>query len=151
MQLEKTLLKPLCLRAAPSGYIIFIGVFCFPILLLGIIAAVKDPSMWKGVAATLILMIVWAAWLASFRIVLTHDTISYTTIRGTVSMALSEIDKAEIHVGEYQYKDRFRPTIRLELHPYKGIGKKPMVINLKVFGKQDIRLLLKYLNVHNDA
>jgi hypothetical protein len=88
------------------------------VLALYLWIAAKDASAWPIVVAVAAFSVLILVWLASFRLVLTAEAIWYTTLLRTRVMRLSDIERAEIQVGVTKYRDRFRPTIRLELQPY---------------------------------
>src|SRR5207249_4752355 len=64
-----------------------------------------------------------------------------TPFRKGRSISLSEIEKAEVNVGVFRYRDRFKPTVRLEIAPKRSFGQGPIVIGLKLFAEEDVRRL----------
>jgi hypothetical protein len=75
--------------------------------------------------------------------------IFYKTLFKTVKIPLDEITKVEIRIGSFKYTDRFKPTFRLEVHHIKSI--KPVIINIKVFPKHGLNLLLNHLGLEGGA
>jgi hypothetical protein len=85
-------------------------------------------------------------WLTRFHLVVSRDTIRYSSLwNGGQSLAITDVGRAEVEVGLLRYGDRFRPPIRLVLHPKDAANRKPIIINTKVFRKGDIRRLLAML------
>ncbi len=81
-----------------------------------------------------------------FQLEVSRGTIRYSSLwnRGQ-SLAIADVGRAEVEAGLLKYGDRFRPPIRLVLHPKDAAGRKPIVINTKVFRKEDIRRLFAIL------
>ena len=65
--------------------------------------------------------------------------LTYSSLFGGIrSIALSEVEKAEIKIGCFTYSDRLKPTVRLEINSKSTIHKN-IVINVKVFKKEQIK------------
>jgi hypothetical protein len=86
-----------------------------------------------SVAASYYLFIFF--WISRFQLTLMDDSISYRSLFwGTRSLRFADIQTAEVLVGVYSYLDRFKPFFRLEIHPFPTTGKKPIIVNINVFG-----------------
>jgi hypothetical protein len=114
------------------------------VLALYLWIAAKDASAWPIVVAVAAFSVLILVWLASFRLVLTAEAIWYTTLLRTRVMRLSDIERAEIQVGVTKYRDRFRPTVRLELHSYIA-NARPLIVNLKVFTRDGLAEFFRYV------
>lgn len=137
--------KALTLRACGSAYLLFSLIGGIP-LTLSLLLALKEPSFWQPVGIFFFALVISFLWLRSVRLELTDDTIRYSTLfRRSSSLSLHEIHKAEIKAGLGNYSDRFRPTVRLVIEPFPFVRKPPMVVNVKVFSRRDIHLLLDVL------
>ena len=85
-------------------------------------------------------------WLVCYKITITNDSIVYTSLfGGTRSLRFMEISAAKERIGIFHYLDRFKPFWRLEIYPSEQIGKKPIVINVKVFGRDAISKVHTFL------
>jgi len=61
------------------------------------------------------------------------------------SLSFAEIGRAVMKVGTLKYSDRFKPTVRMELKPKRGIKKRTMIINLKIFDKKELKFVFDCL------
>lgn len=135
----------MCLRAGRSTYLVFAVMFAIP-LLINLFALLNDPSWWEPVIIILLAAVVCFAWLRSFEIVVAQGRLTYASLfRRAISIQLAEIAKVNIRTGCFTYIDRFKPTTRLIIHPLSATGRSPMIINLKVFDKKQIDVLLAFL------
>lgn len=137
---------PVVFRAGVSTYVVFgliFGVTLVPGLAL---IPQNPPGLLSVLALNLFGMTLSFVWIASFKLVIANAIISYRTLfTGTRSFALSEIEKCELAIGYESYWDCFKPPIRLVIQPLQSTGKKPVSVNLKVFSKPDVLLIMKVL------
>lgn len=139
-------IKELVFRACPSTYIVFTLIAGVPLLITAA-AAFKNREMWQPVVMIVLLLIGCFLWIGAFKIVLTEGILSYRTLlRGSRSIPLSEIRKTRIEIGCFNYMDRLRPTTRLVIEPRHEETWRPIIINMRVFGRCNIDQLLDALN-----
>ena len=82
-------------------------------------------------------------WTTSFKLNINDHELRYRTLfTGTRSIAVSEIAKAKAKVG---VNDSFGPMYRLTVYPLRGSESRPIVINLKVFSREDLKQLFSIL------
>ncbi len=110
------------------------------------VVAVRQPSFVLPLLLCVGIGIFIFIWLKRFQLEVSRGTIRYSSLwnRGQ-SLAIADVGRAEVEAGLLKYGDRFRPPIRLVLHPKDAAGRKPIVINTKVFRKEDIRRLFAIL------
>jgi hypothetical protein len=146
MQLAKPVHGRLRFRAARSAYLLLMGMASIPSW-----AALPYLSD-RGSAGFFMLglgaMALAFLWLWRFAIEVTQDAISYRTLwSGTRTLGFSDIRKAAVEMGAKEYEDRSRPTIRLALYTLKESGQEPIDINMKVFEREDVQLLLEHFGL----
>ena len=133
------------MKACASTYVVF-GVIVGVPLVLSLAAALRNGSFWSAVALCLFALALSFVWIASFKIVIANGNISYRTLfTGTRSVALSEIERCDLEISS---ENAIKPPIRLVIRPRQSSGKKPISINLKVFSKPDVLLLMKVFGPH---
>jgi hypothetical protein len=110
------------------------------------VVAVWQPSFvapFLGCVGVAIFIFFWLRW---FQLQVGEHAIRYSSLwNGRQSLAIADVGRAEVEVGLLKYGDRFKPPIRLVLHPKEATGKKPIVINTKVFRREDVRRFLAML------
>jgi hypothetical protein len=86
-------------------------------------------------------------WLSRFVVVLEDSKITYRSLLGgTRYIEKSHIESATYSVGQYGSRaDWFAPYHRLIITPTMSSGRKPLVINVKVFRKPDVDALFQYV------
>ena len=134
------------LRTGRSAYLGFAIMFSVPFLLY-LCVLWKDQSWWQPVIIIFLAAVICFGWLRSFKIVVAKGQLTYVSLfQRAVSIQLSEIAKVDIQIGCFTYLDRFKPTTRLIIQPQPSTGKSPISINLKVFDKKQIDVLLAFLD-----
>lgn len=124
-------------RAATSTYVKF-GVI-FGSLFVGSLF-VRDTSPKLLCGAVLILALIW---IRSFRIAFDGSDISYSTLVGrTRSIALDSISSARTEIGG---GGPFDPMFRLVLAGSENRCDTPIIINTKVFRRDDLQKLFAIL------
>lgn len=138
---------PLDMQASRGSYAMLLSCLALP-LLICLLAARKQPSMWLPASICFGAMGFVALWLRSFRVSVTEDAIIYSSLfGGRRSVRIEDIESAEIEVGNPRYWDRLKPPFRLVIRPRQGVSAPALAINLKVFDKSDIAQLLSLLRV----
>ena len=119
----------------------------FPIICLYFyISVVKDISAVQGMVIVIMMMLSFHAWIYSQTVELFNDRITHSSwFFRKRTVFLKDIDKWSIQVGVFKYTDRFKPTVRLEIHAKKILNVKPIFIPLKLFNKPDLEPLFDAL------
>jgi hypothetical protein len=100
----------------------------FGILLHSALQGVKGA--WQMAALSGGILVFVLGWVATFRICISGNILSYRSLfGGTRTIQLGEIESAEIKIG---MKEKFGPFYKLILWPEASIGRRPIVINMKV-------------------
>ncbi len=134
-------------RPPRSAYRVFWLIWAVPFG-LGVALAVQDSSHWQLLGAATAGIAFSLLWVRSHEIRLSKGELAYQTpFRKGRSISLSEIEKAEVKVGVFRYRDRFKPTVRLEVVPKPSSGREPIVIGLKLFAEHDVNRLFDALGV----
>ena len=130
-------------HSCSSTYLVFGGMFV-PVLLVAVyVAAFRKPHDWEMAAIVLSVLIFIIIWIRFFRIVVSNGIIHYRSLfGGNKCLALGEIRKAEIKIGG---EEAFGPFYRLILYPSEDVNKTRIVINMKVFSREDVNALLDIL------
>ena len=120
----------------------FLPIVC----LYAFVAITRDPAALQGVVIAGVVVLMFFAWISSNTILLCADRITHCSWgfrRRTI--LLEDISKWSIQLGVFRYWDRLKPTSRLEIHPGKDSGGKPIVIPIRLFRKEDIDRVLDRL------
>jgi hypothetical protein len=138
---------PLNMQASRGTYATLLSIMALP-LVICLLAARKQPSMWLPVSIWLGVMGFVALWLRCFRVIVSEDALVYSSMfGGRRSVRLQDIKSAQIEIGNERYWDRLKPPFRLVIRPRPGISAPTLAINLKVFARSDIAQLLSLLRV----
>ena len=86
--------RDLCLKSAPSTYIIFGAVVGSLILPWSYVALTKWPSEWQGVAVLVAIYAVWVLRFGSLRLTVSHGVIRYRTLLRQRSLLVSNIERS---------------------------------------------------------
>ena len=137
----------LSIRAAGSAYVVsgvIVGLPLFGYLLLPVLG---KPLLWEPICILLCAAMLALVWLRSFKVTLHDGKVAYKTLFSTTSyLEYSEIATAKIESSVSTGEGRYGATVRLVVQPVPSSGKKPLIINAKVFSREDIRHLLSKLN-----
>ncbi|PWT83549.1 MAG: hypothetical protein C5B58_06380 [Acidobacteria bacterium] len=138
--------KPIEMRAARSTYVVFTLLPSVP-QFIWIWVAITKPLPPLELVKVFGLFVSYFAFIyffiSRFLVSIVQDAVTYRSLfSGTRTLRLEEIDKAKIKIGEYKRGEGFKPFYRLELIPRADSGKKPIVVNLKVFSLADVRQIL---------
>ena len=145
MRIHELPSQPLIIKACASTYVVF-GVMLGVPLLVSLAVALLNGSSWSALAAVLFALALTFVWIASFKLVIANEVISYRTLfTGTRSVALAEIERCYLETGYERGQDPMKPPIRLVIRPRQSTGKKPISVNLKVLSRSDALWLRKIL------
>ncbi len=116
------------------------SIFGLMSLLTGIMAG-SGKNMMPAFAACIITWVLVYLWLFSLRLVVSADSLSYTSLfRGRRTFKFSEIKRVSVECGIRECSDRFKPFVRLVVAPTDRL-EDPIYANLKVFSRRDLQLL----------
>ena len=149
MQLTKPVDGKLRFVAARSAYRLLIGLASFPswVALVSLSTPGSVSFLLLGLGAMALVFL----WLRRFTIEVTRDAITYRTLSsGTRTLRFTDIRKAAVEMGNVHEGFHTRPMIRLALYPYQESGEERLDINMKVFEREDIQLLLSLLGLDPD-
>jgi hypothetical protein len=128
-------------RSCPSTYIVFLSMFG-ALAGLGFAVGLRRHD-WVGFWVSLVPLFFSIAWIASFQLKIDDHALEYRSLfGGRKSIALLEIAKAEVKTGP---ENSFGPFYRLTIYPQHELRLRPIVINLKVFSREDLKQLYKIL------
>jgi len=131
-----------CFGADHRTFCVFGAIGGVP-LLVSLLAALKEPSFWGAVAICVLLLTALFFWIVAFRICITEKAISYRTLfGGTKCLEFSQIKSYKMEKRLYS---AFGPAIRLVITSKAAAGVRAIVINVKVFGKKDLKQLFETL------
>jgi hypothetical protein len=132
------------LKATASAYVVLGIIFGFLTGLTALAAAAQRNMRW----ALLACIAAWAVsyvWLFRFRLVVSSDSLSYTSLFcGTRVRRLTDIKNIKLESGIREYSDRFKPLFRLVVVSVRPEETR-ININLKVLAASSVRELLETL------
>lgn len=109
---------------------------------------IQEREQWPGVVLAVALQIFLSAWLFSFSLALIGDRLRYRSLfGGRKELDIADIKRIEVQVGEARYRDKFRPPIRLFVKSWQASRDSSFDINMKVFDKRDMEVLLQILSL----
>lgn len=135
------------ISAGRTTYIIWIIIFGIPFFIIFM------PLLVNGFSSSVLpLMLCWGVsllfiifWISRFNIKIDNECIYYRSLfSGETCIRFTDIISVKHKVGMYKYTDRFLPPIRLEIRGRRG---KLIAINLKVFNREDIDSIIKWLAI----
>ena len=130
-------------RACRSAYVL-IGGFWFVLFLWSLYLAFHSSfSQWQASIATGVVLLFLLVWLRTFEIRILDGVFCYRSLfGGTRVLKLEEIESAEIRID---LKSRVGPVYKLILWPLPTTSSKQIVVNMKVFGKEDLHRVFDIL------
>ena len=135
--------KDFTASACASTYLVM-GSFwtlMFALVLASALQGAGGAWLMVGLLGSILVLIL--LWVGFFRISLIGETLFYRSLwGGTRSLQLSEIKSAEIKIDT---NEKFGPPYRLILWPEPSTGKKPIVVNMKVFSRTDLTRVFDFL------
>ena len=92
----------------------------------------------------LVLVAFGEAWLSAYMLQIQEDRLRYRSLfGGTREVRFEEIAESEVQIGVNEYVDRHRPHYRLVVRSVPSLRKCPIIINLKIFTREEVLRLLK--------
>lgn len=134
----------LSVRACLSTYAVLAGIFGL-LLVFCLALALAKPARgaWQSVAIVAAVFTYVIVWIAAFRLKVADGILSYRSLFGGVrSLGLDEIQLAEIKID---FERKFGPPLGLLITPRSGCQKPKILVNMKVFGKEDLHKLFDIL------
>lgn len=144
MQLARPVPGRLEARAATSVYVGLVLVFGF-LGILYAIAARQNPDLLVIAALLVVAGCACFSWVFSYRLLLSNEEVVYKTALRTTRLKLDEIERVSIRIGVFSYRDRLRPTTRLEFQSRSG--RVALRVNMKVFRRPDLDRILQHLAI----
>jgi len=145
-------------RSCCWTYIVF-SMICGTVSFLSVSVAFTNPAafwyggsagrpFWQAAACVLAIWLYCLVWIRSFKVSVVKGTLSYRSLLGgTRSIPLGEIQDSKTEIGWFNYVGKSRPPFRIVVMPRAETQLKPIIINMRVFAKEDIARLLDTLNV----
>ena len=125
-------------RAAASTYVVF-GLMFVPLCCFSILVFRQSSST---ILCSSVLLLIFV-WIRTYRIVVDGAELSYTSLfGGRQSVQLEEIASARTEIG---IRDALGPMYRLVLELSGHAEKSQIVINMKVFRREDMATLIGIL------
>lgn len=135
---------PIVMYACRSTYITFGIITGVPLSGYLLLPVFGRPFALEPVGIFLFAFVFAMAWIRSFKVTLYDDHISYRTLfSATALLDYSDVAKAKI---ETDTQDKFGPGVKLVVRPVSSSRRHPLVINAKVFSREDLREILSVLN-----
>ena len=135
-------------KAARSTYVIFTVFGGIPLavwMVAFIVRPPEFPTLVKVFGLFLSYFCFAYFFISRYRFELNDGVLSYRSLfQGTKVLRLDEIEKARLAIGDYSAGERSKPFYRLELFA-NDTSKKPIVINLKMFKKEEVQQILECL------
>jgi hypothetical protein len=109
---------------------------------------VEDILAIQGVLVTLAIILTIHTYIYSQTIELFDDRITHISwFFRKKTILIKDIDKWSVQIGIYNYWDRLKPTVRLEIHAKNASNINPIIIPLKLFNNSDLEPLFDVLPV----
>ena len=113
---------------------VFWGIVGVCIIVVGALNTSNSSTFWYGAALFLLAWVIFLLWLASYKIVIDGDILSYSEFsKGTVAVNREDILSAEI-------RGRFQNMLVIK----RRLGE-PIMLNAKPFSKADLRVVIGFL------
>lgn len=133
--------------AGRSTYTVWIVIFGVPFVIIFISLLVNGfTSSFLTLLFCLVVMLFFVVfWISRFNLKIDDECIYYSSLfSGTTCIRFTDITSVRHRVGIYKYTDRFLPPVRLEI---RGRNGDVIIINLKVFNREDIDSIIKWLAI----
>jgi hypothetical protein len=119
------------------------GLLAIPAALAVFVTITTGRMEWKDAAKLMSLPAAWLLWVSAFRIDVSNGVLVYRSLfRGSRSLPLAAISRAQMAVTPAAL---FGPFFRLTIYPSAELHAKPIVINMKVFRREDLDRLVDIL------
>lgn len=138
------------MRSGKSTYRVFFVILGIP-LALSIAAVIRNPvatSLWGMLGITVVYGLFLVAWIGRFEIVYGDGRLRYRSLLGQAEVSVEEIRAATLEFGIRKFCDRFSSPARLVLDIASNSVTRVLVINAKVFDKDQLDALLDYLRAN---
>ena len=140
MRTEQSLATAIDAKACASTYAVFSVMFGL-LVMLGIAVAIKSPGTWQVAAIPGGMLVAFLLWARAFRLTIAGEVLSYRSLfGGTRSIRLADVETAETKLAPLKY-----PVTQLIVTPKAATGQPPIIINMKVFSKQDLHRVFDVL------
>jgi hypothetical protein len=124
-------------RAAISTWVVLGGFATFGFLLPVFVRVQGGVPVKLGFLSAWVFALVW---IRSYRIIIEARTLTYRSLfAGTRTTNLDDITSAKTEIGPKGYP--LGPTMRLMLNLNPSLNQAPIVINFKIFGRDDLNRL----------
>ncbi len=158
IRVKNTYKLPYTIRAGWTSYVVPTSIIFGPLSLVAVLVAFKSPSHAQSfLLPDLIIfgsLTFFLIWIASFKIVLNSDSISYKTLFSKgLQVKFSEIKKVEIDIGMHssRSKQSGRQKSYYSLNIFTHSPKQHLSINMKPFSKRDLAILIDAIMVANPS
>jgi hypothetical protein len=152
MQEKSTDEAPRIIRAEWTAYFIF-SIFFVPLALLGTAVAQKNPDVGTiafGVVFPLLILTAFLIWIASFKIELGSDHLSYQTLFSKAkTVRFADVRKLSVGVGIQSAKQQRGAGGIFRLEIYAADAVEPIAINMKPFSKRDLFSIVRTIAAAN--
>lgn len=132
------------ISAGRSTYIIWFSILSIPILIVFIAMLVRGFvfSVVPVLCCWGIMLFFTFFWISRFNLKIDSKSICYRDLfSGAKCIDFADIVSVKHRIGIYKYTDRFLPPVRLEIKGKRGAI---IVINLKVFNREDVESIIKW-------
>lgn len=132
------------ISAGRSTYIIWFSILSIPILIIFVAMLVRGFvfSVVPVFCCWGMMLFFVSFWISRFNLKVDSKYICYRSLfSGTNCIHFADIVSVKHRIGIYKYTDRFLPPVRLEIKGKRGAV---IVINLKVFNREDVESIIKW-------
>lgn len=135
----------ICAKVSNWSYAVFLIIFGVP-LIINLVALKKNTSLILAVFLLIFTILCLMVWLLSHKIKLFHDRIEYSNLFvKNKRIEFNQIKKFGMETGVNKFKDVFLPPIRFVLVSKRGGDSSPIVINVKLFKKEEIKFICNFI------
>lgn len=141
---------PRVMRACVSTYAALAGPPAASVVVTLCIILFKNRSEgWPLLAVFCVYFLVMLTIVTRYRVVLQGETVTYRSpLASTRALTRAEIAHARVDVRFFKQTRReqssLRPPIALVVEPLPEVSKPPLIINMKVFSRADLRDLFAF-------
>lgn len=139
---------------ARSRAIFYLGIACIGLGFVAYVLSLSrtrapidlDFQSWLGLAFALLVVGFMFTWFGAYEFRIAGNVVEYWSLLGGYrSLVFDDIDRARIRIGRVNYRDQYRPMIRLEIVPRECKQHRPIIVNLKAFAKEQMDQLFDWL------
>lgn len=151
MPMMKSPPTKLCLKPRASVCLVFAIIWGVVFVIVWDALTQKGAPSWLPISMYLFVTGVTFLHLLSYKLEVLNGGIRlHTLFRGSMSLDDSEIDTMEYEVGKKRLQDGIRPYYRLIINPSATIEKAPIIVNLKLFSRNDLAKLYRCVCEFNE-